>query len=61
MKKILYIIPYILVCICLLYIIYLKNSYNESLKVKDKADISYVDNTFRKKSVPIIENDFDNN
>lgn len=39
----------------------LKNSYNESLKVKDKADISYVDNTFRKKSVPIIENDFDNN
>ena len=39
----------------------LNNSYNESLKVKNKADISYVDNTFRKKSVPIIENDFDNN
>ena len=39
----------------------LKNGYNESLKVKNKADISYVDNTFRKKSVPIIENDFDNN
>lgn len=29
MKKILYIIPYILVCICLLYIVYLKNDYNE--------------------------------
>ena len=35
MKKILYIIPYILVCICLLYIIYLKNSYNENILNSD--------------------------
>lgn len=29
MKKILYIIPYVLVCMSLSYIIYLKNEYNE--------------------------------
>ena len=41
MKKILYIIPYILVCICLLYIIYLKNSYNKLNNYTNNILIEY--------------------
>lgn len=41
MKKILYIIPYILVCMCLSYIIYLKSEYNELNNYTNNVLIEY--------------------
>lgn len=41
MKKILYIIPYMLVCMSLLYIMYLKNEYNELNNYTNNILIEY--------------------
>lgn len=41
MKKILYIIPYILVCMCLLYIVYLKDNYNELNNYTNNVLVEY--------------------
>lgn len=41
MKKILYIIPYMLVCMCLLYIVYLNNNYNELNNYTNNVLVEY--------------------